>query len=373
MSQVLNSIGSNPHKEETRSLVAAQLFAFADALHNGLGNPYTESLNLCCLTLPGERFPFERLISGLARGSNRDSWASHFNFSCAEISKQRFEEALNHKPDNCSIALVDFNLLMTEYDVVCNKYGIGKGLSHLGEYYYDMVWADYCGSMNQENLQAIKKMIQKHGNRNFLFYVTFSISRLFKNGGKSQYDAMEQTVTKILKDGCKSHHSQCSCILKVKYAGGDGYHYPMFTMGFSIGQWKCPVVDVDFRHTCVKNNGTPQYTAYRIGLKKLRKESQDGLVDFSLSKENMGIGSKHMPQVVSLADYDKKAMKDEIERVALSIRNQYDSVKDLNVAVHKIIRKKYPKANLQHVSATITVRVTHRDLFAKAAKKRTVA
>lgn len=361
MSQVLNSIGINPHKEEVRSALASQTLAFQLSIGKS---------SVSCLTLPGERFIFERLMNGLVRGSNVE-----VQFTCAETNKVRFDEALNHKPPNCKFALVNYNLLMTDYDVVGNHYGVGEALElrNPANDYYDMVWADYCGNMTEDNLKAIKKMAHKYGDRNFLFYATFSMSRFTQLHGASQYDYMEQTLTKILQNECKKHNAKVSCVFKAKYSGGENYHCHMFTIGFCIGTETVHVVDMDLRHTYTSDHGSPQYAAYRSGLKQLCSNSQKGVVDFALSASVTSVGKTKALKMISLANYDKKAMKDEIERVALSIRNQYDSVKDLNVAVHKIIREKYPKANLRHVSATITVRVTHRDLFAKTAKKRTVA
>jgi len=367
----LNHIGCNPHKEEVRAAIAAQTHAFA---------VIQKKTDMRCLTLPGERFLFERMMHGMSLAE-----PGTFVFDCAELDKVRFEEAMNHKLDFCNLALVDFNLLMTHYRPTFDKYGVGIGLEKwtAKDSFYDMVWADYCGAMNNDHLNAIRVMVEKHGKQAFLFYATFSISRLSKQYSQSQYEKMAQSLTKVLAAACKKSNTKFRCIFTAQYGGGEGYHYPMFTIGFSIGRSPAaiPRVDYNFRRTRVDGSGNLQYGSYQKGLMEHRKIMHNGGVNYSLSAKTMTIHGpskvKSPGKVIRLADYDKASMKDAIEQVALTLRSKYTldkaSIKAYNLAVWEVVCKRFPRATLQNVSATICVRITRRDTFVKAAKKRRAA
>ena len=189
----------------------------------------TKKKKLVGATLPGDSFPFESLLTGLAAVTGRE-----VQFDCAEKSEAVVARAMKKLPSNCRIANTTFEGLMT-LPFIYGTYRVGTvtagGAQNEVIKTYDFLWPDYCGAPVGRLMNEVANMIAHNLLPGGVIFVTVCLKarsarfyprRLRSCCGKD-VGAWSEAITQELRDRLKKYRLSrggIRCIYSVCYRGG---------------------------------------------------------------------------------------------------------------------------------------------------------
>jgi hypothetical protein len=223
------------YKAQARDLIGSFIW---EAIEK---NYVTRKNSLMFLGLPCVQALFEHKLA-----RDCDVMGIKLHMDGAEYLDENIIQVLRNKPKELNVAHGGLeNLYFTEKEY--NSAGVIVKVTELknnGVADYDVVWADYCGTMTEEKiavnveLMSRKSKVCNKNKKGFMLFLTFSAPRnALAHEKKLERDeegiTLKEQMMSQFEEALTAANVVYAPILRFGYVGGKGT--PMLTMGFAVG------------------------------------------------------------------------------------------------------------------------------------------